>query len=52
MLPIQGLFASEVVVYLSTVPQKKIDHAMSHTRYLTKRIAIASHGALPDRGAR
>jgi hypothetical protein len=51
MLPIQGLVALAVVVYLSAVPQKKIHHTMRHTRYLTKRIDIAGLGTSLDRGA-
>jgi len=54
VLPIRGLFAPGVVFYLSALPHQMIHHAMSHTRYLTKRIAIAiaGRGASPDVGAR
>jgi len=52
MLPIRGLFAPDVVFYLSMLPHQKIHHTMSDTRYRTRRIAIAGHGASPDVGAR
>jgi len=52
MLSIRGLFSPDDVVYLSSVPQMKIHHTMSHTRYLTNRIVIAGPGASPVRDAR